>query len=275
VNANDVTRDLEDALNRIDLNTVDIVTFSGCGEPTLNPALGVISGRVKEKIGNIPMALLTNASLIYRSDIRSRLSDFDVVVAKLDAGDEETFKRINRPADDKLTIRKVVESIKLFKEEFSGSLHLEVMLLESFDGKISNVMGKRRENLIESIVEVDPDVVQLEVPYRPPSVNSVRVPAVKIVESISDELTGILGEKRVWAYGRHDRRGRKVSWLTHRSLEDEVLEMLRRRPCRIVDVSVSMGLDLESSKRIIQKLENEGLITSRIKRGERFYFKKD
>jgi len=82
-----ILSDLEDVLTRIDLGTVDIVTFSGNGEPTLNLDLGVIAQRVRARIGKLPMAILTNSSLLHRRDVRRSVSTFDMVVAKLDAGD--------------------------------------------------------------------------------------------------------------------------------------------------------------------------------------------
>ena len=108
----EILSDLDDVLKRIDLKTVDIVTFSGSGEPTLNLDLGKIAEGVKAKIGTLPTAILTNSSLFYREDVRRNLSRFDLVVAKLDAGNDEAFRLINRPADRELCIEAVIDSIK-------------------------------------------------------------------------------------------------------------------------------------------------------------------
>lgn len=70
VDADRVLDDLEEVLKRLDLNAVDVVTFSGTGEPTLNLELGDIAKRVKRRIGGTPLAILTNSSLFYRGDIR-------------------------------------------------------------------------------------------------------------------------------------------------------------------------------------------------------------
>ena len=154
-----VLSDLDDALERIDLRTIDIVTFSGTGEPTLNLSLGEIAEQVKAKIGTLPMAILTNSSLFYRADVRRSLSKFDVVVAKLDAGDDEAFRLINRPADRDLRISTLIESIKRLKGEVKGSLALEVMLLHLENGKVTNIKGRHLKRLIDAIIEVQPDIV--------------------------------------------------------------------------------------------------------------------
>jgi wyosine [tRNA(Phe)-imidazoG37] synthetase (radical SAM superfamily) len=271
---NKVSTDLENVLKRIDLNTVDIVTFSGAGEPTLNPRLGEIVDEVKIKIGGLPVAILTNSSLFYRDDVRRNLSKFRMVVAKLDAGDDETFRLINRPADKKLNIETIVESIKKLKDEIEGLLALEVMLLQTENGKVTNIKGKPLRSLIDAVLDVNPDVVQLEVPYRPPSEIFVKPPPQSRIETISKELSETLGKEKLWVYGQHDRRKKRVTWLRHESLEKEVLTLLERRPCRAVDISLSLGIDLFTAQRLLKTLEKNNQVIIRIIEEEKFYFKK-
>ncbi|NIW15541.1 MAG: radical SAM protein [Candidatus Thorarchaeota archaeon] len=271
---NKVSTDLENVLKRIDLNTVDIVTFSGVGESTLNPRLGEIADEVKIRIGGLPMAILTNSSLFYRDDVRRNLSKFRMVVAKLDAGDDETFRLVNRPADKKLDIETIVESIKKLKDEIEGLLALEVMLLQTENGKVTNIKGKPLRNLIDAVLDVNPDVVQLEVPYRPPSESFVKPPPKSRIETISKELSETLGKEKLWVYGQHDRRKKRVTWLRHESLEKEVLTLLERRPCRAVDISLSLGIDLFTAQRLLKTLEKNRQVVIRIIEEEKFYFKK-
>lgn len=271
---NKVSTDLENVLKRIDLNTVDIVTFSGVGEPTLNPRLGEIADEVKIRIGGLPMAILTNSSLFYRDDVRRNLSKFRMVVAKLDAGDDETFRLVNRPADKKLDIETIVESIKKLKDVIEGLLALEVMLLQTENGKVTNIKGKPLRNLIDAVLDVNPDVVQLEVPYRPPSESFVKPPPKSRIETISKELSETLGKEKLWVYGQHDRRKRRVTWLRHESLEKEVLTLLERRPCRAVDISLSLGIDLFTAQRLLKTLEKNRQVIIRVIEEEKFYFKK-
>lgn len=272
--ANKVLADLEDVLKRIDLNTVDIVTFSGVGEPTLNPRLGEIADEVKIRIGGLPMAILTNSSLFYRDDVRRNLSRFRMVVAKLDAGDDETFRLINRPADKKLDIETIVGSIKRLKSEIKGLLALEVMLLQTENGKVTNVKGKPLRNLIDAVLDVNPDIVQLEVPYRPPSESFVKPPPQSRIETVSRELSETLGKEKLWVYGQHDKRGKRVMWLRHESLEKEILALLERRPCRVVDISFSLGIDLFTAQRLLEAFEKNRQISTKVIKEEKFYLKK-
>jgi len=271
VDANKVASDLEEVLKRLDLDSVDIVTFSGTGESTLNLGLGKIAKEVKRRVGSLPLAILTNSSLFHRRDVRKNLSRFDLIVAKLDAGDDETFRLINRPADKKTDVETIVDSIKKLKKAVKGTLALEVMLLRSENGQVTNVDGKPLGKLLDVIFDVKPDQVQLEVPYRPPSEGFVKPPSLEKIKPILDELSRALGEDKLWVYGVHDKRGMTVNWLLHESIEREVVELLKRRPCRLADVSASLGIDHHTAQKIIKRLEKRRLIISKVSNGEKYY----
>jgi len=275
VSLDKILTDFNGVLKRIDPETVDVVTFSGCGEPTLNLDLGKIAQQVKAKIDTKPMAILTNSSLFYREDVRRNLSKFDLVVAKIDAGNDEAFRLINRPADKELDMQTITDFIKKLKKEISGSLALEVMLLHSDDVRISNVEGKDLKDLVDAVIEIEPDIVQLEVPYRPPSESYVKHPSQEKLRQVSSEFSKILGKERVWVYGIHDKRGRIVTWLKHGSIKKEVLDLLKRRPCRAIDVSISLGIDLLTTQDILKSLREREQIKTSIVNGEKFYFRKE
>jgi wyosine [tRNA(Phe)-imidazoG37] synthetase (radical SAM superfamily) len=271
VSVSDIISDLDEVIERIDLNTVDQITFSGTGEPTLNPEIGKIAREVKKRIHGIPLAILTNSSLFHREKVREKLQMFDVIVAKLDAGDDETLRFINRPESKTLNIKTIIRSIKKLKRSFNGILSLEVMLLATKNGEKGNVRGKPLKNLLDSIISVEPDLVQLEIPYRPTSESFVLQPSSETVKSISQKLGKRLGENKIWVYGIHDRRGRKVGWFEHRSLENDALDLLKRRPCRVQDISDSLGISSSDAKRLIKGLDEKNLINTKKIKGEQYY----
>jgi len=272
VDAERVARDLDKVLKHLDVNTVDVVTFSGTGEPTLNFKLGEIVKTVKERIGDIPLAILTNSSLFHKKCVRENLAIFDIVVAKLDAGDNATFHAINRPADIMLTIGEIVGSIKKVKQSIHGTVALEVMLLHSADNRITNVQGKPLQDLVDAIVDVNPDQVQLEVPYRPPSESFVKIPSPKEVKQVADELVKHFKKSQLQVYGFQDEHSKDVRWLFHESLEKEVIELLERRPCSISDVSKSLGITLSAATMLLRKLVRKGLATVEIRKGEKYHY---
>ena len=73
---------------------------------------------------DIPVAVITNGSLLYRTEVREELSAADVVMPSLDAADPETFRRINRPWP-KLRIDDIIEGMITFRETFGGKLWIE------------------------------------------------------------------------------------------------------------------------------------------------------
>ncbi|RKY42517.1 MAG: radical SAM protein [Candidatus Makaraimicrobium thalassicum] len=136
---------------------IDYMTFSGTGEPTSAKNLGKMIKAVK-RIRKEPVAVLTNSSLMYRKDVRKDLSLADVVIAKLDASSERTFRRINQPVEG-MKLADIVRAIKKFKTGYKGKLVLQIMFMEEnrgYAGRIAQIAK-----------EIGPYEVQLNTPLRP------------------------------------------------------------------------------------------------------------
>lgn len=255
------------------MGTVDAVTFSGTGEPTLNLQLGEIAKTVEERIGDVPLVILTNSSLLCKKQVRDSLTAFDLVVAKLDAGDDATFHAINRPAVDmQLTVSKMVDSIKKLRRTVHGAVALEVMLLRSADNQVSNVRGKPMRDLVDAIVDVDPDQVQLEVPYRPPSESYVRIPSREETVQVAERLVQHFSKDQLRVYGFQGERGKDVRWLVHESLEREAIELLERRPCNASEVSRSLGITLSAASTLLHELVGKGVTTVEIRGKKKYHY---
>ncbi|PJC47881.1 MAG: radical SAM protein [Candidatus Omnitrophica bacterium CG_4_9_14_0_2_um_filter_42_8] len=106
---------------------IDYITFSGNGEPTLAKNLGDIIKRVR-KIRKEKIAVITNSSLIGKSDVQEDLALADFVILKLDANAEDLFREINRP-DPGIRFGDVVKGIKRFSEIYRGRLALQIMFV--------------------------------------------------------------------------------------------------------------------------------------------------
>ncbi len=267
---NDIILDVKKTLERLDQKTVDVLTFSGTGEPTLNLNIGLIESKIRDAVKDLPIVLLTNASLLPRKDIRRGIKSFDFITAKYDAGDEDTFKRINRPAKGTFKLHEIQDGIRLLHTEMKGVLALEVMLLRGSQG-LTNVEGPQRRNLIEGIIELDPEVVQIYTPWRPGAVKTVKPVSNKILREFGQDLEDHLGPERLWIYGIHDARDEDVKWKAHHVIEQELFELLKRRPCRISDISISLGISPSVVTRLLKKLKtNEYVRMSKVE-SEEFY----
>lgn len=135
----------------------DYATFSGVGEPTLAINLGQAIEIAKSVLG-LPVAVLTNSSLMPREDVRRELAQADVVVAKLDTPNDGLFHIINRPLVS-YSLDDILRGIRNFRSEFQGKLALQIMFVEA-NRRYGSEMARIAEQL-------SPDEVQLNTPLRP------------------------------------------------------------------------------------------------------------
>ena len=163
----DILSEVREALS---LNPeLDYLTFTGEGEPTLCRSLGWLISRSKE-ISPVPVAVLTNGSLLYREDVREELKLADLVMPSLDAGDRETFRKVNRPHRE-LRIGAIIDGMAEFKKEFGGKLWVEVMLVSGVNDSEESLKAIR-----EALEGIRPDRTFINLPVRPPAEPWVRVP---------------------------------------------------------------------------------------------------
>ncbi len=152
---------IEEAREKIrSADGIDYITFSGSGEPTLHSRIGEMIRELK-RLSSIPVAVLTNGSLLWQQEVQDDLLEADLVIPSLDAPDRGLFRHVNRPHPD-LTFDQVVEGLVKFRERYSGKIWLEVFLLSGITGMESEV--KRIADLART---VRPDLVQLITATRP------------------------------------------------------------------------------------------------------------
>ena len=143
-------------LRASDLAGADVVTLSGSGEPTLAANLGEVIRGIK-RLTDKPVVVLTNSAHLWDAHVRRELSRADAVFCKLDAADEETFRRVNRPAGG-VTLRRTFEGIRRLRAEYAGRLAVQLMLLP---------LNKERAAEFAALLRcLRPDEVQLNSPSR-------------------------------------------------------------------------------------------------------------
>ena len=167
----------------------DYATFSGVGEPTLASNLGEAIKLVKATL-ELPVALLTNSSLMAREDVRHDLSLADVVVAKVDAPNEKLFHEINRPIT-RYTFAEILRALKLFSKEYQGKLALQMMFVEENKGYALE-MARIAKQLL-------PDEVQINTPLRPCVVQPL---SPEEIAAIRQEFSGLKGVVTVYEASR-------------------------------------------------------------------------
>lgn len=139
---------------------IDVITFSGSGEPTLATNFGEISKEIRKISPNIPQYILSNGTLLGDTDVVGDLLQFNKVTIKLDATNEEEFQKINRPSKD-LTFEKIWSDMIKFRNIFSGDLEVQIMLMPGI-GATDDI-----DVLAEKLMLLKPDLVQINTPKRP------------------------------------------------------------------------------------------------------------
>ena len=124
----EVRRKVDEAISRNE--KIDYLTFVPDGEPTLDINLGKEISLLRQ-IG-IPIAVLTNASLLWREDVREDLLEADLVSLKVDAVNQALWMKINRPHKS-LSLDKILDGIIDFAEAFRGTIISETMLIDMIE----------------------------------------------------------------------------------------------------------------------------------------------
>jgi wyosine [tRNA(Phe)-imidazoG37] synthetase (radical SAM superfamily) len=190
----EILDDVEKALKRP--RTIETITLSGNGEPTLHPSfLEIVNGvmTIKEKYRpDAKLAVLSNSSMIRDSHVIDALGKVDLPIMKLDAGDETTFQTINRP----------VAGIK-FEDIFDGLKNVEGMIIQSMliDGEISNIHGEAYENWTNALAALNPCLIQIYSIDRPATQDDVLSVSPMKLREITEDLQDRFG-LRVDAYSR-------------------------------------------------------------------------
>jgi wyosine [tRNA(Phe)-imidazoG37] synthetase (radical SAM superfamily) len=163
---------------------IDYVTFVPDGEPTLDLQLGQ-EIRALGPLG-IPVAVITNGSLLWRADVRADLDAADVVCVKVDAAEERTWRRISRPSHA-LSLAMVLDGIRQFASGYRGRLLSETMLVRGLNDNAASVEGVAR-----FLQAIGPTVAYLAVPTRPPAEGDVQPPGEQAVVAAYELLAARL-----------------------------------------------------------------------------------
>lgn len=253
-----ILAEIESALTgRIGL---DYITFSGSGEPTLNSKLGEIIRTVRQ-MTSIPVAVITNGTLLSLEEVRYDLMDATVVLPSLDAVSQDVFEKINRP-HPQLRVETITEGLERFRDEYKGRIWLEIMLVKEFnDGQLE------LQKLKDQVSRIRPDKIQLNTVTRPPSESGIEpVPPIRMKEiqtffGENCEIIGLYDERKASSGGK--------------SSAAEVLSLLERRAMTLEGLAQSQSTDKASIKELLRELKEAGLVVSFVHQNEEHFRTKE
>jgi wyosine [tRNA(Phe)-imidazoG37] synthetase (radical SAM superfamily) len=168
---------------------VDFVTVVPDGEPTLDLLLGPELRGFKQL--GIPVAVITNGSLLWRPEVRASLAEADVVSVKVDTTDPHTWRRINRPGRQ-LRLPAILQGLEAFAQDFSGELWTETMLVEGINDDSEEL--RRTASFLEG---VHPRRAYVAAPTRPPAAPGVGAPSTRALVEAHQTFNERLPEVRL------------------------------------------------------------------------------
>jgi wyosine [tRNA(Phe)-imidazoG37] synthetase (radical SAM superfamily) len=238
----------------------DVYTVTGAGEPTLHSGFGRIIRYLKDKTDK-PVAVLTNGSLMHRPEVREGLAAADIVVPSLDAARPESFRRVNRPARC-VELETVIKGIECFSRDFSGRIWLEILLVKGVNDSAADI-----DALLLAIQKIGPERTQLNTVARPPlednalPISSSEMAA--IAKLIEEKFNGPV-EIPMDFVKKGEGNGEPV-------LQDDIIQILKRRPCTAADVCAALGQGGDTVHTLLEQLEYDEQISSVSHNGKRYY----
>jgi wyosine [tRNA(Phe)-imidazoG37] synthetase (radical SAM superfamily) len=234
----------------------DYITFSGSGEPTLNSQIGWVIDQVN-RMTPVPVAVLTNGSLLHLESVREALAAADLVIPSLDAATPALLGAMNRPHPS-LHLSQVLRGLQEFRREFPGQIWLEIMVCGGF-----NDDPKEIKRLREEIEKISPDRIQLNTVVRPPTEDFAYPLSIERMEQVRELFGGsaeILPAECPAPPSRVDGQ-----------IDREVFSLLERRPCSLEDLSQAFGVSEETIERFLRRLRARGVLGYQVHNHTVFY----
>lgn len=222
---------------------LDYITFSGSGEPTLNSRIGDVLSFIKKNYPEIQIAVLTNGTLLSDPTLRAELLDANVIAPSLDAVSDWAFEKTNRPAPS-LKIETYIQGLIDLRKEYKGKIWLEVFLLKNY-----NDTKEELDLLKKAILQIEPDLVQLNSLDRPGTVQGL-IPLSKIELKAIMEYWDLPNVEIIAAASE-----RTTVDSYKGDIESSILETIARRPCTLNDLHRFLGLHINEINKYLGPLE--------------------
>ncbi|MBN2543457.1 radical SAM protein [bacterium] len=238
--------------------SLDYVTFSGSGEPTLHSGIGRIIDFLKREYPEYKIAILTNGSLFCDPAVRKAVRRTDLVMPSLDAVSPLIFEQINRPKTN--DPERIIDGLIKFRSESEAQIWLELFIVPEL-----NDSEEELSKIKEALNQIDPDIVQLNTLDRPGTESWVEPATTENLRSIAQFLKPL----KVEAVELYDGRRKFASF--NEDIARSIFATVNRRPCTANDLSQILGLNLKEINKYLQTLLEEKKITYKEEKRGIFY----
>lgn len=256
VTADEVLSELERKLAEKD--TPDYISLAGSGEPTLNSSIGDLIGKIKSRT-DIPVAVLTNGSLLWMNEVQDDIMAANLVLPSLDAGDEKLFRCVNRPHED-ISFEQMVDGLVSFTKRFSGEVWLEVLLLAGVTG-----IPSEAKKLSALATRIGASRIQLNTVSRPPAEDFAFPLSTDQMQALKSLFTG-----QVDIISENEHADAYLSSLAQEK-DVDIMALLSRRPCTSTDVAAGLGIHTTEALKCLDALIKAGKVTT-VRMGCRIFY---
>ena len=181
VSCSDVLSELERFLRT---DKPDVISFAGSGEPTLNEELGDMIHGIRQ-MTDVPVAVFTNASLLWMPDVIEDLALADIVSPSRDAALPATAERNHRPAGT-MPLDVILEGLTRFCNVYRGRIWLEILLAQGLNDSEEDIAALAAQAAKLRHIER----IQLNSVCRPPADSSVKPLTMARLEEIRSRMPG-------------------------------------------------------------------------------------
>jgi wyosine [tRNA(Phe)-imidazoG37] synthetase (radical SAM superfamily) len=252
-----VKRKVEEAALRNE--RIDYLTFVPDGEPTLDVNIGEEISLLKQ-IG-VPIAVITNASLLWHDKVREDLMEADFVSLKVDAVSQDLWRSINRPHKS-LRLNIILKGIEDFTEMFKGTIVSETTLINIKYGgefeKIAEFLGKLNKL----------DKAYVAIPTRPPTEKWVKPAKEEIVNAAFQTFSGEFGSDRVEYLIGYE--GNAFAFTGN--LKEDLLSITAVHPMR-EEALIEFLKSAKADRRVLHELLQKGQLVVVEYEGRKYYMR--
>jgi wyosine [tRNA(Phe)-imidazoG37] synthetase (radical SAM superfamily) len=261
-NPRDVFEQVERKVKEADLKgeKIDYLTFVPDGEPTLDLNLGKEIFLLKEI--SLPKTVLTNASLLWLNEVREDLLNADYVSLKIDAVNENLWKRKNRPHKD-LQLDTILEGITDFAGQFRGTLVSETMLIDGVENRYDCEKIADFLNCLKKL-----DKAYIAIPTRPPAERWVKPAKEEDVNTAFQVFSKKLGTNRVEYLIGYEGN----AFACTGNVVDDLLAIMAVHPMRGEAVEEFLR-KADSNWAVLESLLREGRLVKLLYEGNEYYMR--
>lgn len=240
--------------------TPDVITLAGSGEPTLYRPLGMLLDSL-HALADIPILIITNSTMLHIAETAAAVMKAEILAPSLDAGDDATFRRVNRTHAG-ISFETMFEALCKVTHAHPGQIHLEVMLIDGVNDSEECLRA-----IAERIRSLRVDRIDINTPVRPPVPERGALPCdeetLRRARALFGPKASPIADFRSVSDLRASRR--------YSDRDKDIREMLLRRPSTAGDVSVSLQINEKDVRDSLKRMVSSGVLEIRDAAGILYY----